>query len=259
MRVDLNADVGELSGQASAGGDDGLLPHVTSVNVACGLHAGDPGTMRRTVASAGRWQVAVGAHPGFADRPGFGRRPMALSAPEVEALVAYQVGALLAVARLEGVPLRHVKPHGALYTMAAHDRALAAAIARAVASVDDGLALVGLAGSCLLPAAAEAGLHAVGEAFADRSYRADGSLVPRDQAEAVLTDPAQVVARAVRMVREHQVQTVDGGVLRLVPDTICVHGDTPGAVELARALRRGLEAAGVSVGPACPDQPAPRR
>lgn len=247
MRVDLNADVGESFGAWTLGDDSALIPLVTSINVACGFHAGDPGVMRATVALAREHGVAVGAHPGLADLAGFGRRELPATPREVENLVAYQIGALAAIAAIEGVSLQHVKPHGALYNMAARDPRLAGAIARAVAAVDRSLILVGLHGSHLVEAAEQMGLRAASEVFADREYRADGSLVPRSEPGAVIQDPETVAARAVAMVRQRVVRAVDGTPVPLRADTICVHGDTPGAADLARRLREALATAGVDV------------
>jgi UPF0271 protein len=246
-RVDLNADVGESFGIYVLGHDSALVPWLTSVNIACGFHAGDPAIMRETVALARSHAVAVGAHPGFPDLAGFGRREMRMSPREVEDLVVYQVGALAAVAAVQGVTLRHVKPHGALYTMAAADPALADAIARAVAAVDSRLVLVGLSGSALVRAGAQAGLSTASEAFADRAYERDGTLTPRSRPDAVLDDPALVCSRAVAMVHEQGVTTTDGTRVPLQVDTICVHGDTPGAAGMARRIRTALEQAGVVV------------
>ncbi len=247
MRVDLNGDVGESFGAYEIGHDAQLMPSLTSASVACGFHAGDPGVMRATVALARAHGASVGAHPGFPDLQGFGRRELRLSPAEVEDAVLYQIGALSAIAAREGVRLRHVKPHGALYNMAARDPRLAEAIARAVAAVDPSLVLFGLSGSALVDAARAAGLPAAAEVFADRGYRADGSLVPRSEPGAVLHDEAVVVARAVEMVTSRQVTAVDGTRVALDVDTICVHGDTPGAAALARRLRAALAAAGVRV------------
>lgn len=244
-RVDLNADIGE--GEAAGGVDAALLDAVTSVNIACGLHAGSPLVMQETLALARSAGVAIGAHPSFLDREGFGRREQQAPPAEVEALVLYQVGALAALARAAGLALCHVKPHGALYNMAAGDGALAAAIVRAVRSFDPRLAVVGLAGSALMTAATDAGLTALAEGFADRAYRPDGTLAPRTVAGAVVSDPDVVSARAVRLATRGEVEAVDGSRLTLQVDTICVHGDTPGAAGLARAVRVALERAGVRV------------
>ncbi len=247
MHVDLNGDVGESSGSRLAGHDALLLPALTSASIACGFHAGNPSTMRLTVVLAREHGVAVGAHPGFADLEGFGRREMPCTAAEVEDMVVYQIGALSAIAAREGVRLAHVKPHGALYNMAARDATLADAIARAVAAVDPTLVLFGLSGSHLISAARRAGLRAAAEVFADRAYREDGSLVPRSEEGAVLHDDAVVVDRAVEMVTTGMVTAVDGARVPLEVDTICVHGDTPGAAALARHLRAALVSAGVGV------------
>jgi UPF0271 protein len=253
MRVDLNADLGEAA--PSSGLDAAIMPALTSANIACGFHAGDPGVMRATVALARRHGVAVGAHPSFADREGFGRREMSTAPNEVENLVAYQVGALAAIAALEGVRVRHVKPHGALYNMAGRDRALAAAVARGVRAVDPSLVLFGPSGSALIELGRNAGLATASEVFADRAYRADGELEPRTIEGAVIHDPQVVVARAVSMVKEGAVVAVDGTRVPLTVETICVHGDTPGAAALAHEIRRALEGAGILVAPVSPPRP----
>jgi UPF0271 protein len=247
MRLDLNADVGESFGPYSMGRDADLMPHITSANVACGFHAGDPGVMRLTVALARKHGVAVGAHPGFPDLQGFGRREVQMSPREVYDLVIYQVGALAAVAATQGMRLQHVKPHGALYNMAARDSLLADAIAGAVAAVGQSLILVGLAGSELLAAASRAGIPSASEVFADRAYRADGTLVPRSQPGSVIDEPDAVVARTVGIARDRVVKATDGTQLKLEADTICVHGDTAGAADLAARIRLALMEAGVSV------------
>ena len=247
MRVDLNSDVGESFGAYTIGTDPLLLPHVTSANVACGFHAGDPRVMRETVALAKHHGVAVGAHPGFQDLAGFGRREMQATPREVEDFVVYQIGALAAVAAVQGIRLQHVKPHGALFNMAVRDAALADAIARATAAVDRALILFGLPGSELIRAGGRAGLRTAAEVFADRAYEPDGTLVSRRKTGAVIHDPEAVVARVVRMAVERTVVAVDGSLVRLELDTICVHGDTAGAANLAARVRRALEAAGVQV------------
>jgi UPF0271 protein len=247
MRIDLNSDLGESFGPWTMGDDAALMHVITSANVACGFHAGDPGVMRQTVELARAHGVAVGAHPGFPDLAGFGRREMRCSPREVEDLVVYQVGALAAVAAAQGLRLQHVKAHGALYNMAAADAALAAAIARATASVDRDLVLFGLPGSALLSEGRKAGLQVAAEIFADRAYLADGSLAPRSRPGSVIHEPDAVVARAVQMVRERAVVSVDGATVPLEADTLCVHGDTPGAAGLARAIRAALELSGITV------------
>src|SRR5262245_5544981 len=243
MRVDLNADVGESFGAYKTGCDAGLMKAVSSANIAAGFHGGDPSVLRDTVRLAREHGVAVGAHPGFADLAGFGRREMRLSAREAEDLVLYQIAAVAGVAAAEGVRLKHVKPHGALYNMAARDSMLAGAIARATASIDRSLILYGLPNSELLKAARAAGLKAAAEGFADRAYEPDGALMSRRKQGALLLDPEIVLARALRLVKEHAVTACDGTPLTLHIDTLCVHGDTPGADQLAARLRRGLEEA----------------
>ena len=242
--------MGESFGRWELGADADVMPHISSANIACGAHAGDPAVMRRTMRLATAHGVACGAHPGFADLAGFGRREIPVTPAEATDLVLCQLGALAAIARSEGVQLRHVKPHGALYNMAARDAALGAAIARAVEQFDRSLILFGLAGSPMLDAGRAAGLTVAAEGFADRAYEPDGSLTPRSVHGAVIHDRALVVKRAVRMVTESSVIARDGSSIPLHVDTICVHGDTPGAADLARALRGGLEAAGVQVAPA---------
>jgi len=242
VHIDLNADVGE-----GVGDDEGVVPFVSSVNIACGFHAGNPLLMRSTVRLARRHGISVGAHPGFHDLEGFGRRDMQVGTAELESLVAYQIGALAALAGAEGVRLSHVKPHGALYNMAARDMAMATAVARAVRAVDASLVLFGLSGSQLVAAAEGAGLQVASEVFADRGYQADGSLAPRGTAGALLTDTADVARRAVRMATGNGITCVDGTAIPVTADTICIHGDTTGAAALARAVRDALTAAGVEV------------
>lgn len=245
--VDLNCDMGESFGAFRIGADEAILPYVTSANIACGFHGGDPAVMRTTIASAQACRVAIGAHPGLPDLVGFGRRTMEVTPQEVYDLVVYQVGALLGFALAAGAPLRHVKPHGALYNMAASQPPLADAIARAVRDVDGRLALYALAGSHLVAAGERAGLLTASEAFADRNYMADGSLVSRRRPDALVTDAGEAVSRAIRMVREGSVRSVDGADVALRADTICIHGDGAHAAEFASRLRRGLEEAGVTV------------
>ena len=245
--VDLNCDMGESFGPWKLGADAAVMASITSANIACGFHAGDPGVMRETIRLAAEAGVAVGAHPGFPDLGGFGRREMQVAPREVEDLMLYQIGALAGLARAAGVTLRHVKPHGALYNMAVRDRRLADAIARAVAGFDTSLVLFGLAGSVMLDAGRDAGLKVAAEGFADRMYEPDGSLTPRSRAGAVVADPADVARRAVRLVRDGAVITSSGSVLPLQIDTICVHGDTPGADVSARELRKALTQAGITV------------
>lgn len=247
MRIDLNADIGESFGVYRLGDDRALVRSVTSVNVACGFHAGDPGVMRRTVRLAMEARVALGAHPGFPDLQGFGRRDLDLSPREIEDLVLYQVAALAGVATAEGTRPRHVKPHGALYNMAARNREIASAVVAGIAAFDRSLVVVGPPDSHLTTAATRSGLRSAAEAFADRAYRPDGSLVPRHIAGAVIDDPSVVLERALKLVRAGEVTAIDGSVISIHADTICVHGDTPNAPTIAAELRRGLEEAGIFV------------
>lgn len=247
--IDLNCDLGEGFGAWRMGEDEALLGVVSSASVACGFHAGDPGTMRRTCAAAAAGGVALGAHVGYRDLAGFGRRPMRVPAQELADEIIYQIAALDGFARLAGTRVRYVKPHGALYNTAAVDEEQAVAVAEAVRRYDPGLALVGLAGSPGLRIAAEHGLTAVAEAFADRAYTPQGTLVSRQQSGAVLHDAEQIVERCLTMVRDGRVQAVDGTLIEFSAQTVCVHGDTPGAVEIARRLRDGLVAAGVELRP----------
>jgi UPF0271 protein len=243
MRIDLNADLGEVADA----GDRAMMRSVTSANIACGVHAGDAVLMDRTVELAIEHHVSIGAHPSFPDRQGFGRAPMALASDETQAWVAYQIGALAAIARRRGAQLTHVKPHGAMYNVASVDQELAAAVAAAVHAVDRQLVLVGPPKSALTAAGRRAGLAVAAEGFADRAYCADGTLVARTERGAVLTDPAEVARRAVMLAVERKIRAVDGSYVSLDVETICIHGDTPGAALLAERVRASLEAAGVSV------------
>ncbi len=247
MHIDINCDMGESFGPWRMGTDEQVMPNITSANIACGAHAGDPSVMRRTIRLAREAGVAVGAHPGFPDLQGFGRREMDLGVPEVEDSVLAQIGALAAIARSEGITLQHVKAHGALYNMAARSRAVADAIARAIKGFDPSLVMFGLPDSSLIAAARDLGLRVAAEGFADRAYRLDGSLTPRTEPGAVIHDSAAVVERALRMVRDGVVQTADRRDVQLKIDTICVHGDTPGAADLSRRLRAALTGAGAIV------------
>jgi len=246
-RIDLNSDLGEGFGAWRMGDDEAILEQVSSANIACGFHAGDPTVMMRTVRLAAGRGVAIGAHPSLPDLQGFGRRELRIAPEEAYQLVLYQVGALHAFCRAGGVPLSHVKPHGALYNMAARDQPLAQAIAQAVRDFDPALVLFGLAGGALVEAGRAAGLQVANEVFADRTYQADGSLTPRSRADALLTDPAAALAQVQDMVFAGAVTATDGTRVPIRADTLCLHGDGPGAVALARALRRGLEARGVRV------------
>lgn len=245
--MDLNADVGESFGAYSIGHDSGLMRTITSANIAAGFHGGDPSVLRHTIRLAKLSGVAVGAHPGFPDLAGFGRREMHVSPSEAEDFVLYQIAAVAGIAAAEGMRLQHVKPHGALFNMAARDRGLASAIARAVAAFDDQLILFGPPDSELARAGLAAGLRVAAEGFADRAYEADGSLVSRTKPGAVITEVEDVVRRAVRMAREQSVAAINGATVPLKVETICVHGDTEGADALASRIRGGLEAAGIAV------------
>ena len=249
MRVDLNADVGESFGAYVMGHDAGLMRSITSANIAAGVHAGDPTILRRTIRAAREHGVAVGAHPGFADLAGFGRRDMQISPAEAEDLVLFQIAAVAGVAAAEGVRLQHVKAHGALYNMAARDAALAMAIARATSAFSRDLILFGPPDSELLRAGEAAGLRVAAEGFADRAYEGNGSLVSRTKPGAVVHDEEIVVGRVVQLAVDGRVAAVDGSWLSLRVDTICIHSDTNGADRLAERIRAGLEKAGVSVRP----------
>lgn len=238
--IDINCDMGE-----GAGSDAQLMSFITSANIACGYHAGDAKLMRATLVLAREKGVAVGAHPGFADREHFGRRALPLSAQEAYDLVLPQIEVLAAIAADEGMAVQHVKPHGALYNMVAADDALADAIARAVHDADPRLLLFGLAGSCSIAAAQRRGLRALNEAFADRGYLATGSLAPRSRPGALVHDAIEAATRAVRMVREGRLRSVDGGDIDIVADTLCIHGDGAHAVEIARALRSTFDREGI--------------
>jgi UPF0271 protein len=248
--IDLNADVGESFGAWSMGADEALVGCVTSVNIACGFHAGDPRVMDRTLGLAARAGLAIGAHPGHFDLRGFGRRAIAAEPEEVEADVLYQVGALAAFARAHGTRLTHVKPHGALYNQAAVDESLARAIARGVARAGRELFLVGLASSPVMRRAAEAeGLRFAAEAFADRRYNPDGTLQSRRLRGAVIEEPQAAAEQALRIAQRGSVVASDGSEVGLAAETLCLHGDNPHALENARAVRRALQAAGVELRP----------
>ena len=245
--VDLNCDMGESFGTYSLGHDEAILPFVTSANIACGFHAADPAIMKRTVRLALQHQVAIGAHPGLPDLVGFGRREMAVSAEEAYDMTVYQLGALLAFVRAEGGTLHHVKPHGALYNMAAVNSALAEAIAEAVYRVHPEACLYGLAGSALISAGQKLGLATAHEVFADRTYQPNGTLIPRRQPNALLTDAAAAINQVIRMIKEGQVRALSGEDVAIRADTVCIHGDGAHALEFARQIRTRLQAEGISV------------
>ena len=247
QRIDLNSDLGEAADLEQERLETLVFPFITSVNIACGRHAGDPELMRRTVRRAKAQGISVGAHPGFPDREYKGRRDLGLSPPQVEALVVSQIEALVAIAAEEGVRLTHVKPHGAMYGRAAHDPQFAEVIVRAVQAVDPRLTVVGFAGSPLVQIARDRGLPAAEEGFVDRAYEVGGYLAPRDMAGAVIADPVAVANRIERLVSQHSVSCLTGEELPCRPDTICVHGDTPGADRLVALIRATLERLGVAV------------
>lgn len=246
-RIDLNSDLGESFGAYQIGDDEAVLDSVTSTNVACGFHAGDPVVLLKTVDSAKKASVAVGAHPGHPDLMGFGRRTMSCSPEEVYAYTLYQIGAVQTACRSKGIRLQHVKPHGALYNQAAKDPALAKAIAEAVRDAGENIILLGLANSAYERAASETGVLFAAEAFADRAYEADGTLVSRKKEGAVIHDADLAAARVVRMATEGTVEAIDGTVIEMKPQSICLHGDTPEAVEMARAVKKALIASNVTV------------
>lgn len=247
MRMDLNSDIGESFGIYQIGDDENLMPYLSSANIACGFHGGDADVMYRTVQICKAYGVGIGAHPGYQDLPGFGRRIIKMSESQVENMVLYQLGALSAFTRAQGAVLRHVKPHGALYNHAAQDLGTARAIARAVTRFDSNLILVGLANSLLIQAAAEFGIPFAREGFIDRAYKSDGTLVPRSDTGAVVASPARAVQVAIQLVREGTLRTIDGKIIPLQADTLCIHGDTPGAVQIAAAVHEALRAEGVDL------------
>lgn len=245
LSVDLNCDLGESFGAYRMGNDEQLLPFITSANIACGFHAGDPGVMRKTVQLCLQHHVAIGAHPGLPDLVGFGRRNMAVSAEEVYNMVVYQIGALRAFVQAEGSTLHHVKPHGALYNMAATDTKLAEAIAEAVYKVSPEALLYGLAGSELIQAAKRLQLGAANEVFADRTYQQDGTLTSRRHPDALITDPDRAASQVLRMVREGKVLSQQGVEVGIQADTVCIHGDGPHALAFARHIHETLQREGI--------------
>lgn len=245
--IDLNCDMGESFGAWTLGHDAALMPYLTSANIACGFHAGDPAVMRQTVRLALQHGVAIGAHPGLPDLAGFGRRTMDISADEAFEMTVYQLGALGAVARAEGAKLHHLKPHGALYNMAATNAALAQAIAEAVYQVQPELVLYGLAGSELTKAGERLGLRTAHEVFADRTYQANGTLTPRRQPDALITSAEVAIAQVLRMVQEGRVRTQHGPEITIKADTVCLHGDGAHALEFAQQLSKALREAGVTL------------
>lgn len=247
MRIDVNSDLAEGFGRWELGDDAALLEIVTSANVACGFHAGDPSTLRDVCGRAARGGVAVGAQVGYRDLAGFGRRFIDIAPADLTNDVLYQLGALTAFARVAGTEVTYVKPHGALYNTIVHHREQAAAVVEAVRCYDDRLAVLGLPGSCWLESAEAAGLPVFREAFADRAYTPQGTLVSRGEPGAVLGDPDVIAQRCVRLARGEGIEAIDGSTIRVRADSLCVHGDSPGAVAIARTVRRGLEAEGVEL------------
>lgn len=245
--VDLNSDLGESFGAWKMGMDEAVMNHISSSNIACGWHGGDAEVMLRTVRAAKAQNIAVGAHPGYPDLVGFGRRNMTCTPDELYAYTLYQVGAMMGVCASEGVELQHVKPHGAMYNQAAKDPKLATAIARAIKSLGSGIILMGLANSAFEAAAAEQGIPFAAEAFADRGYMADGSLVPRDKPGAFIHDPNEAAARMLKLIKDGTIETPDGQTLKLKAHTICMHGDNPDAVKMAEVVKATLEKNGVTV------------
>lgn len=248
IQIDINSDIGEGFGAWTMGDDEAMLDVATSVNIACGFHAGDPDIMRKIATQARARGVAIGAHPGYRDLAGFGRRAIpGLSAHEIENLVAYQTGALCAVASLAGHKVTHVKAHGALSNAACSDALIASAIAAAIKAVDANLAFMVLPRTELARAAERSGLRPIHEIYADRAYQDDAQLVSRSQPGAVLHDVDEIATRAVRMVSEQAIVTASGKTIATPVDSICVHGDTPGAVGIARSVRAALDRAGVKI------------
>lgn len=250
--IDLNGDLGESYGKWQLGNDEQLLRVVTSANIACGFHAGDPHVMKRTVALAAASGTSIGAHPGYPDLNGFGRRQIALSADEIYDIIIYQVGAMAAFAHAEHVRLTHVKPHGALYNAAAVDFHLAMAVARAVRAVDPELILYGLSGSRLIEAGQSVGLRTASEVFADRTYRPDGTLTPRSESGALIADDHAAVRQVLDMVQKGAVQSTNGATVPIRAETLCIHGDGIHAIQLAKKIRRSLSDAGIAVRPLRP-------
>lgn len=245
--IDINCDLGESFGQFRIGNDEALLPYISSANIACGFHAGDPATMHQTVKAAIRHGVAIGAHPGYPDLSGFGRRHMDLTADEIYQLIVYQLGALQGFAQLHGERLHHIKPHGALYNRAARDAEIAAAIVSAVRDYDPDLVLYGLYGSELVRAGLHAGLRLAKEAFADRTYQPDGTLTPRHHPDAVIHDSERAAEQVINIIKYHKVRCTSGQEIPIEADTICIHGDETQSPALVRQLRERLQAEGIMI------------
>ncbi|MGN0467591.1 MAG: LamB/YcsF family protein [Acutalibacteraceae bacterium] len=247
--IDLNSDLGESFGAYKIGKDDEVIPLISSANVACGFHAGDPLVMSKTVELCKKNGVAVGAHPGFRDLQGFGRRNMNISPSDAKALITYQVGALDAFCKANGLKMQHVKPHGALYNMAGKDEALARAICEGIYEYDGSLILLGLSGSAMLKEAEKIGLPYAAEVFADRAYEDDGSLVARSKPGAMITDENEAVERVIVMIKEHKVKTISGKEIEICPHSVCVHGDSAKALCFVEKIRKALAAENVEIKP----------
>jgi UPF0271 protein len=247
--IDLNCDMGESFGAWRLGNDEALMDWVSSVNIACGFHAGDPSVIRETVQMAIKKGVAIGAHPSFPDLQGFGRREIRMSDDEIFDIVLYQVSAVKGICEAFGAKLHHVKPHGALYNQAAKNPSIASAIAAAVKCIDKNLVLFGLSGSCIIHEARKLGLKTASEAFADRTYRLDGSLTPRSHPNALIKDAKTAIAQVLQMIKKQTVTTVEGESLQIDVDTICIHGDSPNALEFAKAIYSELKKQGIEIRP----------
>ena len=245
--VDLNSDLGESFGNYTLGMDEEILKYVSSANVACGWHAGDPMVMEKTIALAKEYGTAVGAHPGFPDLMGFGRRNMAVTPEEAKAYIKYQLGALWAFTESYGLKIQHVKPHGAIYNMAAVDEKLAIAMCEAVYEVDKDIIFMGLAGSKMITAAEKVGLKAASEVFADRAYNDDGTLVSRKLPGSMIKDKDLAIKRVVRMIKEGKVETINGNDIDIKADSVCVHGDNPKALEFVKNIRETLISEGITI------------
>lgn len=248
-KIDLNSDLGESFGAYKIGSDTNVIPLISSANVACGFHAGDPTVMTKTVELCKNSGCAIGAHPGYPDLVGFGRRNMAVSPEDVKAMVTYQIGALDAFCKAAGIRLQHVKPHGAMYNMAAKDPALAKAICEAIYEYDKDLILMGLANSEMITQAKALGLKAAAEVFADRAYEEDGTLVARSKPGSMITDEDEAVARVIRMIKEGNVTAITGKDISITADSVCVHGDGPKALAFVEKLRSAFAAEGISIVP----------
>lgn len=247
--VDLNSDLGESFGAYKIGMDEEIVPLVSSANVACGFHAGDPATMARTAELCKNNSTAIGAHPGFKDLEGFGRRNMNVSPADVKNMIIYQVGALDGFCRTKGIKMQHVKPHGALYNMAAKDPALAKAICEGIYEYDKSLVLLGLAGSEMINQAKAMGLPYAAEVFADRAYEDDGTLVARTKPGAMIKDEDEAVKRVIKMIKTHTVESISGKTIEICPDSVCVHGDSEKALLFVKKIKAAMEAEGIEIKP----------